>query len=64
MNDDLGEWDEDPANTVAEEQDTQQSEKQASQLVYASVAEFVAEKLAVTYRRQINPGGGVTWCPQ
>lgn len=63
MNDGLGEWDDEPTGTAAEEQDAQQPEEpgeQAPELVHKTVAEFVTEKLAVTYRRQINPGGGVT----
>jgi hypothetical protein len=33
------------------------------ELFYPNVAEFVREKLAVTYRRPLNVQSGVTWCP-
>jgi hypothetical protein len=33
-------------------------------MFYPNVAEFVRDNLANTYRRQINAGDGVNWCPQ
>lgn len=61
MSDGLGEWDDELDGTSTEP--IEQGEE-APELFYANVAEFVSQKLAPTYRRHINPGGGVTWCPQ
>lgn len=59
MSDGLGEWDNEPHDTEPVE-----AGEDAPELFYANVAQFVADKLAPSYRRHINPGGGVTWCPQ
>ncbi|MHA7177918.1 DUF4913 domain-containing protein [Arthrobacter sp. Sr24] len=61
MSDGLGEWDDELDGTSTEP--VEQGEE-VPELFYANVAEFVSQKLAPTYRRPINPGGGVTWCPQ
>jgi hypothetical protein len=33
-------------------------------MFYPNLAEFVRDTLATTYRRQLDVGAGVTWCPQ
>jgi hypothetical protein len=62
MGEGLGEWDDDQDETAAAapiEGDVDERE-----LFYPNVAEFVADKLAATYRRQLNAQAGTTWCPQ
>jgi hypothetical protein len=56
---DLGEWDEEPTSL-----EPAMDDEGAPELFYPNVAVFVSDKLATTYRRQLNVGGGVTWCPQ
>lgn len=59
MSDGLGEWDDELDATEPVDEG-----EEVPELFYANVAVFVAAKLAPTYRRHINPAGGVTWCPQ
>lgn len=61
MSKNLGEWDGDLENATPDgTEPADAAEDEAPELFYASVA----EKLATTYRRYINPGGGIIWCPQ
>jgi len=64
MSDSLGEWDDELDGTAGDAAEPAEAEEDAPELFYANVAEFVGEKLAPTYRRHVNPGGGITWCPQ
>ncbi|WP_427136771.1 DUF4913 domain-containing protein [Pseudarthrobacter sp. S9] len=64
MSDGLGEWDDELDGTAPDAAEPAEADEDAPELFYATVAEFVGEKLAPTYRRHINPGGGITWCPQ
>jgi hypothetical protein len=63
MSEGLGEWDDELEGATP---DTEPDEDGAAEpeLFYPNVAEFVREKLAVTYRRSLNAQGGVAWCPQ
>ena len=63
MSEGLGEWDDELEDaSVAAEPAEEASD--VPELFYPNVAEFVSNKLANTYRRQLNVQGGVTWCPQ
>lgn len=64
MSDGLGEWDDELDGTAPDTAEPAETDEDAPELFYANVAEFVGEKLAPTYRRHVNPGGGITWCPQ
>lgn len=59
-NESLGEWDDELDWTTAEPA----KDDDAPELSYSNVAEFVSDKLATQYRRQINVQGGVIWYPQ
>ncbi|GAB3276241.1 hypothetical protein GCM10027449_15430 [Sinomonas notoginsengisoli] len=62
MGEGLGEWDDEPDHTATAEPAEDSTDE--PELFYPNIAEFVANKLAVTYRRQPNVQGGTTWCPQ
>ena len=64
MSESLGEWDDEPDDAPAGTMEAAEEEPDAPELFYPNVAEFVSNKLAVSYRRQLNVQGGVTWCPQ
>ncbi|MCQ9165493.1 DUF4913 domain-containing protein [Arthrobacter sp. STN4] len=64
MSEELGEWDDELDRTATAVTEPAEQDGDAPELFYANVAEFVGDKLAPTYRRHINPGGGITWCPQ
>ena len=74
MSEGLGEWDDEveggplwnvPGMPDKEDADEpSEDDVEAPELFYPNVAEFVRDKLATTYRRQLNVQGGVTWCPQ
>ncbi len=64
MSEGLGEWDEEPDDNSAGATESTEEDAQAPELFYPNVAEFVSNKLATSYRRQLNVQGGVTWCPQ
>lgn len=59
MSEDLGEWEELEGTAAAAE--PSEDEADAPELFYPNVAEFVSNKLAVTYRRQLNVQSRVTW---
>jgi hypothetical protein len=63
MSEGLGEWDDELEDTTAPTEPTDE-DSDAPELFYPNVAEFVSNKLAISYRRQLNVQGGVTWCPQ
>ncbi|WP_346926001.1 DUF4913 domain-containing protein, partial [uncultured Arthrobacter sp.] len=63
MSEGLGEWDDELEDTAVPTEPAEE-ESDAPELFYPNVAAFVSEKLATSYRRQLNVQGGVTWCPQ
>jgi hypothetical protein len=64
MSNSIGDWEYELDGTAGDSGGPAEAEDGSHRLFYASVADFVGEKLAPTYRRQINPGAGITWCPQ
>ncbi|GAB2765425.1 hypothetical protein GCM10027090_39620 [Sinomonas soli] len=60
MSEGLGEWDDELEDTTAP--GPAGDGVGAPELFYPNVAEFVRDKLAVTYRRQLNTQGSTTWC--
>ncbi|MEV4991616.1 DUF4913 domain-containing protein [Pseudarthrobacter sp. LMD1-1-1.1] len=64
MSEGLGEWDDELEDTSTETSGQGENDEDAPELFYPNVAEFVSNKLAISYRRQLNVQGGVTWCPQ
>lgn len=63
MSESLGEWDDDLEDTALPTEPAEE-DSDKPELFYPTVAEFVSNKLATSYRRQLNVQGGVTWCPQ
>ncbi|WP_231567706.1 DUF4913 domain-containing protein [Sinomonas humi] len=59
----LGEWDDEP-DDIADAAEPPGTTWTRPELFYPNLAEFVRNKLAVTYRRQRNVQGGITWCRQ
>ncbi|UOD83454.1 DUF4913 domain-containing protein [Paenarthrobacter ureafaciens] len=64
MTNSMGEWDDEEETSYAPASELAEDQVAEAELFYPNVVAFVSEKLATTYRRQINVQGGTTWCPQ